>query len=76
MEIHQLESPAAVAEEGEFTRAAERLRVAQPSLSHQIKKLEKELHQPLFDRLPRGAVLTEARQRMLARKKSESTCEK
>jgi LysR family transcriptional regulator, hydrogen peroxide-inducible genes activator len=54
-----------VAEEGGFTRAAERLQVAQPSLSQQIKKLEKELRQPLFDRLPRGAVLTEAGQRML-----------
>jgi LysR family hydrogen peroxide-inducible transcriptional activator len=65
MEIHQLEYLVAVAEEGGFTRAAERLQVAQPSLSQQIKKLEKELHQPLFDRLPRGAVLTEAGQRML-----------
>jgi LysR family hydrogen peroxide-inducible transcriptional activator len=65
MEIHQLEYLVAVAEEGGFTRAAERLQVAQPSLSHQIKKLEKELRQPLFDRLPRGAVLTEAGQRML-----------
>jgi LysR family transcriptional regulator, hydrogen peroxide-inducible genes activator len=65
MEIHQLEYLVAVAEEGGFTRAAERLQVAQPSLSQQIKKLEKELRQPLFDRLPRGAVLTEAGQRML-----------
>jgi LysR family hydrogen peroxide-inducible transcriptional activator len=65
MEIHQLEYLVAVAEEGGFTRAAERLQVAQPSLSHQIKKLEQELRQPLFDRLPRGAVLTEAGQRML-----------
>jgi LysR family hydrogen peroxide-inducible transcriptional activator len=65
MEIHQLEYLVAVAEEGGFTRAAERMQVAQPSLSQQIKKLEKELHQPLFDRLPRGAVLTEAGQRML-----------
>jgi LysR family hydrogen peroxide-inducible transcriptional activator len=65
MEIHQLEYLVAVAEEGGFTRAAERLQIAQPSLSHQIKKLEKELRQPLFDRLPRGAVLTEAGQRML-----------
>lgn len=65
MEIHQLEYLVAVAEEGGFTRAAERLQVAQPSLSHQIKKLEQELHQPLFDRLPRGAVLTEAGRRML-----------
>jgi LysR family hydrogen peroxide-inducible transcriptional activator len=65
MEIHQLEYLVAVAEAGGFTRAAERLQVAQPSLSHQIRKLEQELRQPLFDRLPRGAVLTEAGQRML-----------
>jgi LysR family hydrogen peroxide-inducible transcriptional activator len=65
MEIHQLEYLVAVAEVGGFTRAAERLQIAQPSLSHQIKKLEKELRQPLFDRLPRGAVLTEAGQRMM-----------
>jgi LysR family hydrogen peroxide-inducible transcriptional activator len=65
MEMHQLEYFVAVAEEGGFTRAAQRMQVAQPSLSQQIKKLEKELRQPLFDRLPRGAVLTEAGQRLL-----------
>jgi len=65
MEIHQLEYLIAVAEEGGFTRAAEKLLVAQPSLSQQIKKLEHEVGQPLFDRLPRGVVLTEAGQRLL-----------
>ena len=65
MEIHQLEYLIAVAEEGGFTRAAEKLLIAQPSLSQQIKKLEQEVGQPLFDRLPRGVVLTEAGQRLL-----------
>jgi LysR family hydrogen peroxide-inducible transcriptional activator len=60
MEIHQLRYFVAVAEEGSFSRAAAKVRVAQPSLSQQIRKLEAEIGQPLFDRLPRSVVLTEA----------------
>jgi len=60
MEIHQLRYFVAVAEEGSFSRAAAKVRVAQPSLSQQIRKLEGEVGQPLFDRLPRSVVLTEA----------------
>jgi LysR family hydrogen peroxide-inducible transcriptional activator len=60
MEIHQLRYFVAVAEEGNFSRAAAKVRVAQPSLSQQIRKLETEVGQPLFDRLPRSVVLTEA----------------
>src|SRR2546427_13191692 len=60
MEIHQLRYLVAVAEEGSFSRAAAKVRVAQPSLSQQIRKLEAEVGQPLFDRLPRSVVLTEA----------------
>ena len=60
MEIHQLRYFVAVAEEGSFSRAAGKVRVAQPSLSQQIRKLEAEVGQPLFDRLPRSVVLTEA----------------
>jgi LysR family hydrogen peroxide-inducible transcriptional activator len=60
MEIHQLRYFVAVAEEGNFSRAAAKMRVAQPSLSQQIRKLEAEIGQPLFDRLPRSVVLTEA----------------
>src|SRR4051794_20542556 len=60
MEIHQLRYFVAVADEGNFSRAAAKVRVAQPSLSQQIRKLEAEVGQPLFDRLPRSVMLTEA----------------
>jgi len=60
MELHQLRYFVAVADEGNFSRAAAKVRVAQPSLSQQIRKLEAEIGQPLFDRLPRSVVLTEA----------------
>ena len=50
MELHQLRYFVTVADQGNFTRAAEKCLVAQPSLSQQIIKLEKELGQPLFDR--------------------------
>lgn len=60
MEVHQLRYFVAVAEEGSFSHAAEREHVSQPSLSQQIHKLEEELNQQLFDRLPRSVVLTEA----------------
>ncbi len=60
MEIHQLRYFVAVADEGSFSRAAVREHVAQPSLSQQIQKLEGELGQRLFDRLPRTVVITEA----------------
>ncbi len=60
MEIHQLQYFVAVAEMGNFTRAAEKCLVAQPSLSQQIIKLEKELGHPLIERLNRGIRLTDA----------------
>ncbi len=65
MEIHQLRYFVAVAEEGSFSHAAEREHVSQPSLSQQIQKLEAELNQQLFDRLPRAVVLTDAGQSLL-----------
>lgn len=60
MEIYQLRYFVAAAEAGNFTAAAQRVHVAQPSLSQQIKKLEEELGQPLFDRIGRRAQLTDA----------------
>lgn len=49
-----------VAEQLNFSRAAAELRVAQPSLSRQIQRLEKRLGVRLLDRTPQGALLTEA----------------
>ena len=60
MEMHQLRYFAKVADLGNVTRAAEACFVSQPSLSQQLAKLERELGQPLFERLGRGVRLTEA----------------
>ena len=60
MEFHQLRYVCAIADTGSFSRAAERCRVAQPSLSQQVLKLEEDLGSKLFDRLGRSVRLTEA----------------
>jgi DNA-binding transcriptional LysR family regulator len=59
MELHQLEYFVAVAEEASFTRAAERVHVAQPGVSAQVRRLESELGQQLLDRSGRSVRLTE-----------------
>ncbi|MFC9432607.1 LysR family transcriptional regulator [Nocardia sp. NPDC057030] len=58
MSLRQFEYALAVAEEGSVTAAAERLHVAQPSLSQQIRTLERELGVQLFARTPSGLVPT------------------
>lgn len=58
MEMHQLRYVVAVARTRNFSRAAEQCHVAQPSLSQQIKKLEEELGERLFERMKRSVRLT------------------
>ncbi|MEV4613115.1 LysR family transcriptional regulator [Kitasatospora sp. NPDC049258] len=60
MSLRQFEYFVAVAEEGTLSRAAARLSVAQPSLSQQLRALERRVGGPLFERLPRGMRLTPA----------------
>lgn len=59
MELRQLEYFVAVAEEASFTRAAARVHVAQPGVSAQIRRLERELGQDLLDRTGRTVRLTD-----------------
>ena len=60
MELRQLEYFLAVAEEANFTRAAERVHISQSGVSAQLKQLERELGAPLIDRSARTATLTPA----------------
>jgi DNA-binding transcriptional LysR family regulator len=73
LNLRQLHYFLAVADEGSFTHAAERLLVAQPSLSQQIKSLEKELGGPLLERLPKGVRLTAAGKAFIAEARATVT---
>jgi DNA-binding transcriptional LysR family regulator len=65
MELRQLTYFLAVAEERNFTRAAQRIPIAQPAISQQIRRLESELGERLFVRDRRGIRLTAAGQALL-----------
>ncbi len=60
MELAQLDAFIAAADCGSFSRAAELLNVAQPSLSNRIQSLEREVGQAMFERMGRGVKLTDA----------------
>lgn len=69
MDVHlrRLRYFVAVAEDLHFTRAAERLHVAQPALSKQIRELESEVRTPLLTRSSRSVTLTAAGRALLPR---------
>src|SRR5438105_3146578 len=60
MDLSQLEVFLAVAREGRFSRAAEKLYRTQSAVSQTIRKLEEQIGEPLFDRSSREGVLTDA----------------
>ncbi len=65
MELRQLEYFVAVVEEANFTRAAARLHVAQPGVSAQVRRLEREFGEDLLDRSGRAVRLTEVGEAVL-----------
>ena len=69
MELDQLRYFLQVANEGNFTRASEQLKISQPALSRSIGRLEEELGQPVFERKTRCVELTEVGQLLQRRAK-------
>ena len=67
MELYQLRTFAAVADEGHLTRASERLHLSQPAVSGHVKALEGELGVRLFERASTGMQLTAAGAELLER---------
>ena len=67
MDIRQLRTFATLAETGSLGKTADRLRVAQPALSRQIRLLEEDIGLPLFNRHSRGMQITEAGKELLVR---------
>ena len=65
MELRHIRYFLAVVSEGSVSKAAEKLCIAQPPLSRQIKDLEEELGTPLFSRKPKGLTLTDAGEHFL-----------
>lgn len=67
MDTQHLQAFVAIAEHGSFSAAAERLHLTQPAISKRIALLEEQLKAPLFDRMGRHVVLTQAGQLLLGR---------
>ena len=67
MDLRQLRYFVAIAERGSFTAAAQAMHVAQSALSRHMQLLERRLGGPLFDRGPRGVVVSEAGKVLLRR---------
>jgi DNA-binding transcriptional LysR family regulator len=67
MNLRQLEHVLALAEEGSFSRAAERVHLSQPALSRSIQAIEEELDTALFDRTTRDVQTTPAGQMVVLR---------
>src|SRR5919205_63380 len=67
MDLNQLRYLIALAEEKNFTRAAAREHIAQPALSQQIKRLERELGLALVERTTRRVSITDAGELLVAR---------
>lgn len=67
MEISALQAFVSVAESGSFSQAGDRLHLTQPAVSKRVALLEAELGTPLFDRIGRKTLLTEAGQQLFPR---------